>query len=62
VATATGQREDRTTILVVGGGLGGVAAAPAATGRGADATLLAELQGELRRAGVELRWPEVRAY
>jgi hypothetical protein len=28
----------------------------------AGAALLAEYQGELRRAGVELRWPEVRAY
>jgi hypothetical protein len=28
----------------------------------ADATLLAEFQGELARAGVELSWPEVRAY
>jgi hypothetical protein len=28
----------------------------------AGAALLAEYQGELQRAGVELRWPEVRAY
>jgi hypothetical protein len=50
-------REDRTDVLVVGGGLGGVAAALAAVERGADAVLVEEtawLGGQLTSQAVPL--------
>jgi FAD dependent oxidoreductase len=50
-------REDRTAVLVVGGGLGGVAAALAAVERGADAVLVEEtawLGGQLTSQAVPL--------
>src|SRR3954465_3751062 len=48
-------REDRTTVLVAGGGVGGVAAALAAVDRGADAVLVEEtawLGGQLTSQAV----------
>jgi NADPH-dependent 2,4-dienoyl-CoA reductase/sulfur reductase-like enzyme len=50
-------REDRTAVLVAGGGLGGVAAALAAAARGADVVLVEEmpwLGGQLTSQAVPL--------
>jgi len=54
-------RERETDVLVAGAGLGAVAAALAAADRGAP-VVLAGLQDELARAGIELAWPAVQAY
>jgi hypothetical protein len=55
--------EMHTDILVVGGGLGGVAAAlgPAVPSEHNDEKLQ-NFQRELSREGIEMRWPDVGAY